>query len=283
VDDSIGKDLKRYGFACVKLNDDMKNAFHDFQVSLPNYFQQVRGSEPSALDDQRFFGYKNIPQIKEFSKLHMNEHGVFPPMPKDMEESTRHIFQILFELTKQSLISIAKYLKVDPNKLVDLVATNHEQYFNFTSILAVFQYFHPNLHKTPCESHYDDTLITVIPHASDIGLELYNSATNSWEPVEEKYDSSYAFVFGGEILERLTEYHFTACAHKVVSKYSTPRFSCPIQIYPREDALINPNEMSGPVLGTISSKPVITAKEFIDKSKKLYQSVNYQMVVPTFD
>ena len=114
-------------------------------------------------------------------------------------------------IAKIMLDSIGTILEVDGDELSDLIN-------NGNSILRCIHY--PPLEnldtagKVRAADHEDINLITIMPGASELGLEILDK-DGSWLPVEAKYD--YLIVDTGDMLSRITNDILPATTHRVSS------------------------------------------------------------------
>ena len=131
-------DLKTKGFACVKLPSEVVDKIRSFFGLLGDYFTDVRNTT-TTVEYRR--GYKNIPQVKEFtmvcdnvhtlwlililSKLHLKDgKEIDPPISSTNSSLTVEIFNIFFDISKQFIISLCNYLQIEPQKLLTFVTGN---------------------------------------------------------------------------------------------------------------------------------------------------------------
>lgn len=87
-------------------------------------------------------------------------------------------------------------------------------------------------------AHEDINLITVLPAATQTGLELLDR-NNQWLPVETKANN--LIVDAGDMLARITNDVIPATTHRVVNPKgeNTSRYSMPFFIHPHPDAVLS--------------------------------------------
>ena len=98
------------------------------------------------------------------------------------------------------------------------------------------------------EMHCDNTLLTIAPAGSRIGLGIRRFRDNSSCFPEEQMTPGAVLVFAGDALSYLTAGRLPACVHWVTPATDCARISMPFFLRARRDAKLNPPpEMAGRV------------------------------------
>jgi isopenicillin N synthase-like dioxygenase len=184
----------------------------------------------------------NVGDLKEFFHVGVevpSDHPLKKVYPDNVGVSEvanfdailRNLYSGLLELGTDVLRALAMSLKLDPEYFTEYV-----QYGN--SILRPIHYppIADNVEPKALRSapHEDINLITLLIGASNPGLEA-KSRSGEWIPVQTKADEIVINV--GDMLQRLTNYHYISTTHQVVNpkdpaKLRESRLSVPFFLHP---------------------------------------------------
>jgi isopenicillin N synthase-like dioxygenase len=158
------------------------------------------------------------------------------------------------------LEAIAEYLRLPKRSLADMVVDGQ-------SVLRVIHY--PALKDRFIEggvrasAHEDINLITLLPAATDSGLELLDRE-GKWHKVDGL--EGEIVVDAGDMLSRHLNLKIPATTHRVVNPASADavRYSMPFFCHPRPEVLLDtPDSLLEP--GETKKFPAITAHEFLEQ------------------
>jgi isopenicillin N synthase-like dioxygenase len=98
-------------------------------------------------------------------------------------------------------------------------------------------------------AHEDINLITLLPAATEPGLQVKDKAGN-WHDV--KTDPETLVVNISDMLQEATDGFYRSTTHRVInpegSDYSKPRLSMPMFVHPRADVVLSPRYTAGSYL-----------------------------------
>ena len=273
--------LKDYGFVVLKNhpvdNDLIKNAYsllNDFFIKSNEHKSKFMGETrqtgfiPFGLEHAKDKS-PDLYDLKEFwqtSRVHFEKEKDDKYFPKNVLlddnnfNDTIHKLYGEFDCLSRALLgSIGRSLNIEKGTLEKLVVDGN-------SILRGIHY--PPLDGMTVEGHVraaaheDINLITIMPGASDNGLEILDHDGN-WLPVEANYD--YLIVDTGDMLSRITNDMLPATTHRVVNPkdLSVRRLSLPFFVHPHPDATLKGLDNCGE-----SKYEEITSNDFLQERLK---------------
>lgn len=165
---------------------------------------------------------------KEF--VHVGRKGNLWPKHMDLEIPATRLFKALEKHANPILEGIATILHQSPTFFTDKTK-------NGESLMRALNYPPQPEGVITAEAHTDIDLLSLIPYASEDGLEVY--LNDKWTPVVVP---KKAFIFNvGDFLEVFSNGRCRSCIHRVVSKNpKVSRMSIPFFIHPTDDTLIKP-------------------------------------------
>lgn len=107
--------------------------------------------------------------------------------------------------------------------------------------------------------HTDIDLFTIIPMATEEGLQVFNN--NEWVPVTVPENSF--IVNGGDMLQNLSNGYYKSSLHQVVAKPNVERYAIVYFIHPRNFDSLNPRPNSIAMTGGVKRYPDATRLELL--------------------
>lgn len=278
--DTIGKSLVETGFVKVDGHrvtpqdiDAAYEAAKDF-FALPLEAKQ-KYVMPKGAGGYTPFGTEHAKDseaidLKEFWHVHQDvppEHplfpaygaNVFPDEVPHFQPAMMRLYRDLEAAAQTLLEAIAVYLGLGERDLADMVVDGR-------SVLRIIHY--PPLKEANVPSavraaaHEDINLITLLPAATETGLELLDR-DGSWHPVDGL--EGEIVVDAGDMLSRHVNDIIPATTHRVVNPASedVARYSMPFFCHPRPEVLLDaPATLVGD--GRKRFEP-ITADDFLNQ------------------
>lgn len=191
--------------------------------------------------------------LKEFWHVHQDvdpshplfpEYGsnVFPDEVPHFQPAMMRLYRDLEAAAQTLLEAIAVYLGLPPRDLADMVVDGR-------SVLRVIHY--PPLREANvpgaerAAAHEDINLITLLPAATETGLELLDRS-GTWHPVDGL--EGEIVVDAGDMLSRHVNLKIPSTTHRVVNPATddVARYSMPFFSHPRPDVVLDaPPELVG--------------------------------------
>jgi isopenicillin N synthase-like dioxygenase len=192
------------------------------------------------------------------------------PQHDGFMQEARSLFQDMDAEARKCLVSVAKGLQIQEDKLLKLcdaaIAEKLPLQETSTSFMHLFMYNALGSGAEQCVPHTDSGLVTIIPHATNPGLELLSWATGQWVAVEKiknviennNLNDNIIVVLIGETLSRLTCTHLQATVHRVSSNDSGVRYSIPFQLRASVHAVLDCVSLNCPLftVPTHFAKPI---------------------------
>lgn len=188
----------------------------------------------------------NHPDLKEF--WHVGREAIIANKWPQEVSNFKPVFQELYnELEKCSnalLEACSIYLGLEENTLPSMTREGN-------NILRVIHYppipesAHPaSLRAAP---HEDINFITLLPAATDAGLELLQR-DGSWLPIHSV--EGQIIVDSGDMIQELTGGRFKSTTHRVVNPHNSRsrRFSMPYFVHPRSEIRLSKRYLAGEYL-----------------------------------
>ncbi len=190
--------------------------------------------------------------LKEFWHVHQDvppEHplfsaygaNVFPDEVPHFQPAMMRLYRDLEAAAQTLLEAIAIYLDLPERDLADMVVDGR-------SVLRIIHY--PPLGKAPvpgavrAAAHEDINLITLLPAATESGLELLDR-DGSWHPVDGL--EGEIVVDAGDMLSRHVNNVIPSTTHRVVNPDTddVARYSMPFFCHPRPEVLLDAPAVAG--------------------------------------
>ena len=208
--------------------------------------------------------------LKEFWHVHQDvapDHPLFPTYgPNVFPDEVPHfrpamlqLYRDLEDAARSLLEAIAVYLDLPPADLAGMVDDGR-------SVLRIIHY--PPLREANvpgavrAAAHEDINLITLLPAATEAGLELLDR-NGSWYPVDGL--DGELVVDAGDMLSRHVNLKIPSTTHRVVNPETddVPRYSMPFFCHPRPDVVLD----APPALLGDDEKlfPPIAADDFLNQ------------------
>lgn len=255
---SIGDALVNVGFfAIVNHNVSLELIQKAYSVA-EDFFdltdEQKKQYEDLALRGQRgftSFGREHAkdshhPDLKEF--WHVGRESVIPnKWPQEIEgfkPTFEELYNQLEHCSNELLKACSIYLGLDEQALPSMTREGN-------NILRVIHYppipetAHPaSLRAAP---HEDINFITLLPAATDAGLELLQK-DGTWLPVHSL--EGQIIVDSGDMIQELTKGDFKSTTHRVVNPNNSRsrRFSMPYFVHPRSEVQLSERLSAGEYL-----------------------------------
>jgi isopenicillin N synthase-like dioxygenase len=278
--DTLGRSLVETGFVKVDghsvTKDDIAAAYeaaHDF-FALPAETKQSYVM-PKGAGGYTPFGTEHAKDseaidLKEFWHVHQTvppDHplfaaygaNVFPSEVPGFEPAMLRLYRALEAAAGTLLEAIAVYLDLPLRHLADMVVDGR-------SVLRIIHY--PPLREANvpgavrAAAHEDINLITLLPAATEAGLELLDR-DGTWHPVDGL--EGELVVDAGDMLSRHVNLLIPSTTHRVVNPDTddVARYSMPFFCHPRPEVVLScPDDLLG---DGERHFPPITADEYLDQ------------------
>lgn len=277
----IGDALKSCGFVAIEghgvdtdllyENYDLFKAFFALSDENKRRYEDVAGGRQRGYTS---FGVEHAKHstkadLKEFWHLGRElpkEHPIYGRIPPnvwpeeipELREKALALFDAMEASATIMLKAISLYLGKDENFLPDMIKDGN-------SIIRVIRYPVCDGFDEPgvmrAAEHEDINLITLLPEATESGLELLEK-DGTWLPIPSL--KGQMIVDSGDMLARITNNLLPATTHRVVNPQgvATDRYSMPFFVHPHPDQVLTVLE-NCLAPGEEPSVPPITAEEFL--------------------
>ena len=256
---SLGDALVEYGFVAVENHGVDQEALQQTYSAMKEFFSLPTSSKQTYEDreggNQR--GYtamgrehakdSDVSDLKEFWHVGpelSNEHPLRKRVPPnvwptevDMHECAMRLFHSLDACGAMLLRAIARYLDADEEAFADMINGGN-------SVLRAIRYPGPTEQKSMpgqvwAAAHEDINLITLLPEATEPGLELLQR-DGTWLPILPV--PGQLIADSGDMLQRLTNGRFPSTTHRVKAPphANGPRYSIPFFQHPHPDQILTP-------------------------------------------
>jgi isopenicillin N synthase-like dioxygenase len=165
------------------------------------------------------------------------------PLPTSVEKLTLHYYDAVFDLGKD----VMAWLQANsPTTLWKSIDRPFEQYLSRNQTLLRILRYPPLTGNEPPESiragaHEDINLITMLPAASESGLQIKPKGTDDWIPVEAPAGSIVINV--GDMLQELTDGAMPSTTHQVVNPTgdaaNKARLTAPVFCHPSPEMVLS--------------------------------------------
>jgi isopenicillin N synthase-like dioxygenase len=277
----FGEGLQSFGFVAVEghgvpqelidANYELFEDFFDLDEETKRQYEQPesgrqRGYTPFGIEQAKD-GEK--PDLKEFWHVGQEfdeDSELADKMPQNLwpdelpgfKQKATDLFDALESSGLEMLKAISEYLGEAPNTIADKAVDGN-------SIIRIIHYPVCEGFKEPgamrAAEHEDINLITLLPAATDSGLEILTE-DGEWMPVPMK--KGQLIVDTGDMMKRLTNNTMPATTHRVVNPEGEPepRYSRPFFRDPHRDARLDVLDNCVPEGEEPNYEP-ITADEFL--------------------
>lgn len=251
--------LKDYGFVVLKNHPVSNKLIKEVYQQMESFFVQEFEEKSKYMDNKNIvkqsgfipFGTEHAKDkspslfdLKEFWQVLREFEGnkqaktLIPDNiwteDEKFNQRLKDLYQSFDDLAKILLKALSVPLKIDSTYFDDLIDEGN-------SVLRVIHY--PPIDgldvsgKVRAAAHEDINLITIMPGASETGLEILDR-DGEWLSVEANYD--YLIVDSGDMLSRITNDILPATTHRVINPKDpkTRRFSMPFFVHPNPDAIL---------------------------------------------
>jgi isopenicillin N synthase-like dioxygenase len=244
------------------LPDDVKQRYH-----LPGGGGQ-RGftafgrehAKDSKVGDLKEFWHVGPDLPAENPLARVYQPNVWPAEAPAFQPAMHNLFSAMQDCAETLLEALAVYLKLPQRDLADMVVDGQ-------SVLRIIHY--PALKDRFIEggvragAHEDINMITLLPAATDSGLELLDREGN-WRSVDGL--DGEIVVDAGDMLSRHLNFKIPATTHRVVNPGSPDavRYSMPFFCHPRPEVVLDcPPQLLEP--GEQKKLPAVTAHDFLEE------------------
>jgi isopenicillin N synthase-like dioxygenase len=257
---ALGDSLVEYGFVAVENHAVDAVALRDTYAAIRRLFDlpteaKLRYELPGIGRQRGYtsFGqehakYHNVPDLKEFWHIGPQlgaDHPTFSRMPENVWPSEIPEFRgaglalwaSLHVCASAMLRAIARYLGADEHEFTRMIDGGN-------TILRLIRYPASGEVEIPegavwAAAHEDINLITLLPEATDPGLELL-TRDGAWLPINPV--PGQLIADSGDMLQRLTNGVIPSTTHRVMAPRvaRNPRYSIPFFVHPHPDYMLSP-------------------------------------------
>ena len=243
------KSLKETGFAVLKTHpinwDLIQIVYTEWEAFLKS--NDVNKYQFNSESQDGYFP-KNVSEVAKGEKIKDIKHFFhlyFPwgKYPTEVSNAAREMFEQMMKLGETLLQWIddnidPELAKTLPQKLIDTVSKEN-------TLLRILHYPAMNGDEEAgavrAAAHEDINLITLLPIASEAGLQVLSPATNEWYDVP--CDSESIIVNIGDMLQEMTNKEYIATKHRVIKPEgedaSKDRMSTPCFIHPKDEVYLS--------------------------------------------
>lgn len=241
------RSLKETGFAIMKntpikktLIDDVLTSWQIFFRDTPIEDKMAYVFDKNAKEQSGYFPFKqenakgeDRPDLKEFFHLYK-----FTDIPEQNLSDPLKTSQLIFELKNFGLL-LLRFIAEDIKNysIVDTVAKSGNTLFRTIYYPALDE--GQQLSGLRAAAHEDLNLITLLPAASESGLEV-KDAKGDWHVVE--YEEGDIVVNVGDMLQMMTDHEYISTTHRVQnpSDLTKDRVSMPMFFHPEGEYDLGP-------------------------------------------
>lgn len=192
--------------------------------------------------------YHDVPDMKEFWHVGPElpaDHplaarippNVWPPRPDGFKAASLALYDALHRTGASIIRAIARYLGAPEDEFMRMIDGGN-------TILRLIRYPAPGEVEMPegavwAAAHEDINLITLLPEATDPGLQLLRR-DGTWLDINPVRGQLIADT--GDMMQRLTNGVIPSTTHRVLAprRASGPRYSIPFFVHPRPDWVLAP-------------------------------------------
>lgn len=254
----IGAALQDLGFVAIEghgvetdliyKNYELFKAFFELPLEAKQKYENVEGGRQRGYTSFGVEHAKNNKKadLKEFWHLGRDlaeDHPLFNRIPQnpwpeqipELAQQARELYKAMETSASTMLRAISLYLGHEEDFLPNMVKDGN-------SIIRVIHYPVCDGFDEPgvmrAAEHEDINLITLLPEATESGLELLNH-DGEWMPIYSL--PGQMIVDAGDMLARITNNFIPATTHRVVNPKGTPsaRYSMPFFVHPHPDQVLD--------------------------------------------
>lgn len=256
----LGESLVEFGFVAVENHRVDQDALRSTYAELKALFDLPRETKLryEQLESGRQRGYTafglehakyhEVPDLKEFWHIGpelAEEHPLRARIPRNLwpdevpgfQNASLALYRSLFAAGSHLLRAIARFLGADERMFMDMIDGGN-------TILRLIRYPAPGEVEAPegavwAAAHEDINLITLLPEATDPGLQLLRR-DGTWLDIAPV--PGQVIADSGDMLQRLTNGVIPSTTHRVLQPRSArgPRYSIPFFMHPQPDVVLTP-------------------------------------------
>jgi len=192
--------------------------------------------------------YHDVPDMKEFWHVGPElaaEHplraritpNVWPSELPGFKDAALRLYGLLWRAGSTLIRAIARYLGADESEFMRMIDGGN-------TILRLIRYPAPGEVEVPegavwAAAHEDINLITLLPEATDPGLQLLRR-DGTWLDIQPV--KGQLIADSGDMMQRLTNGLIPATTHRVLQPRQArgPRYSIPFFVHPQPDWMLSP-------------------------------------------
>lgn len=258
--DEVSKALQEVGFfAIINANTDPEAYQNGYQASF-NFFNSPLELKDEIFDPelngQRGYVHSEIAQgqsVKDFKEfLHIGLTGNIWPTWMDLKTPMENM-----------IAAMQKPSEVLQRAFALAIGEEEEFFLPMTGVESLLRPIHYPANPAPntfwAAKHTDIDLFTIIPMATEEGLQVFNN--NEWIPVTVPPNSF--IINGGDMLQNISNGLFKSSVHQVVAKPNVERYAIVYFIHPRNDDSLEPRPNSIAMTGGKKRFPKATRLELL--------------------
>lgn len=227
-------------------------------------FGREKAKDSNAVDLKEFYHVgREVDPSHEFYPIY--GPNLWPEGLPRLQSVTYALYEQFDRCGQQLLSALAEYLQLPQDFFVPLTRDGN-------SILRLIHY--PAVDESAettrngsirAAAHEDINLMTLLPSATDGGLQILRRSDGQWVDVKE--GPGELIVDTGDMFQRLTGNFIRATTHRVLNPMSfgapnRPRYSMPFFMHCNPSALLDPGAMAPGIAQADSEKP-IRAHDFL--------------------
>lgn len=185
------------------------------------------------------------------AKVHYDPAFTWPDRPRDFKRCVVRARNLLARTARTVLLALTRALGLEPasiQSLLDVGAAAGDRAVELSSAshaaMRVWQY----THSRPAGLHCDNSLLTLAPAATAVGLRVHSPSAGAILFPEAQMAADEVLVFAGDALSFLTAGRVPAAMHQVLppataaaatAAATAPRLSAPFFLRGRRNALLH--------------------------------------------
>jgi isopenicillin N synthase-like dioxygenase len=244
----VTESLIESGFAVVENHKIPVSELNELYESWDNFFLNSNPDQ-YVTDAESQSGYFS-PRLAETAKGHeaqdLKEYFQYWPggvLPESVENLTLHYYDAIFDLGKE----VMAWLQANSSTtLWKSINKPFEEYLSRNQTLLRILRYPPLTGNEPPDAiragaHEDINLITMLPAASESGLQIKPKGTDDWVPVEAPAGSIVINI--GDMLQELTDGTMPSTTHRVVNPTDDAakkaRLTAPVFCHPYPEMVLS--------------------------------------------
>lgn len=256
----LGDSLVEFGFVAVENHGVDATVLADAYASVKTLFDLPGATKMAyeVLEGGRQRGYTafgkehakyhDVPDMKEFWHIGpelADTHpmrariptNVWPREVPSFKAATLALFESLHAVGATLIRAVARYVGVDEAEFMRMIDGGN-------TILRLIRYPAPGEIEMPegavwAAAHEDINLMTLLPEATDPGLQLLRR-DGTWLDINPV--KGQLIADSGDMMQRLTNGVIPSTTHRVLAprRATTPRYSIPFFVHPQPDYVLSP-------------------------------------------